>query len=161
MEYITLEESTNLLKLGIKTKDGKDTGEILEFNFKEIELIDKLQKMREETKKNRQWIDNQFVIIEKKQDFTKKGQFMTNNEKMKYDALKTYFNKQKEIYNMFLGERGVEKLLYGKPLEWESLRIIDKIIEEQIIPKVNISMNNILKEIKEKYTVNKKESVLE
>lgn len=159
-QFITLGESTNLLKLKIKTKDGEFTGETLEINLKDIELLDKLQMMKDESKKNYKWFNNQLIIIDKKQDFRKKGQIMSNNEKLKYEALKTYYKKQKNIYDLFLGVGGVDKLLYGRPLEWETLLEIDKIIEEQISPKLDITMDNILKEIKQKYKTNSNESVL-
>ena len=159
-EFITLGETKNLITFKIKTKDGEYTGECLEFRLKDIELIDRMQKMKEESKKNYQWMNNQIVIIDKKQDFRKKGQEMTNNEKLKYEALKTYIYRQKDVYNMFLGERGVEKLLYGRPLEWDTLKEIDKIINNQIIPKLDITMNNIIKEIKETYKPDDNESVL-
>lgn len=152
--FITIGESTNVLRLGIRTKDGKDTGEVLEFNLKDIELLDRLQKMWDEDKKNQNWINNQLKIIEKKQDFKKKGQFMSNNEKMQYEAIKSFYKKQKDIYDMFLGKGGVDKLLYGRPLEWETLMEIEKIISEQISPKLDVTMDSITKEIKNKYKFN-------
>ena len=150
-DFITIGESTNLLKLIIKTKDGKETGGILEFNLKDIGLIDKLQKMYDENRKNHNWINSQLTIISKKQDFKKKGQIMSNNERMQYEAIKTFYERQKEIYDMFLGEGGVDKLLYGRPLELETLIEIEKIISEQISPKLDITMKNITNEIKNKY----------
>lgn len=148
---ITIGESTNVLRLSIFTKDGKDTGEKLIFNLKDIELLDRLQKMWDEQKKNQSWIKNQLTIIEKKQDFKKKGQLMSNNERMQYDAIRTFYKKQKDIYDMFLGKGGVDKLLYGRPLEWETIVEIEKIISEQIAPKIDITMDNITNEIKNKY----------
>lgn len=150
-EFITISDSTNVLRLWIKTKDGKETGEKLEFNLKDIELLDRLEKMNVEQKKNQLWIKNQLAIIEKKQDFKKKGQIMSNNEKMQYEAIKTFYKKQKDIYDMFLGKGGVDKLLYGRPLEWETLIEIEEIINKQISPKLDITMDNITNEIKNKY----------
>lgn len=150
-KFITLSESTNVLKLWIRTKDGKETGEYLEFNLKDIEVLDRYQKMADEDKKNTQWIQNQFVIINKKQDFKKKGKIMSNNEEEKYKAILQYYKKQKEIYDLFLGEGGVDKLLYGRKLELETLKEIEKIIKEQIAPYLDLTMNNITNEIKTKY----------
>lgn len=149
--FITIGESTNVLRLDIRTKDGKDTGEKLEFNLKDIELLDRLQKMWDEHKKNYNWINSQIEIIKKKQDFKKKDQYMSNNERQMYQALKTYYKKQIEIYDMFLGKGGCDKLLYGRPMEWETLVEIETIIKEQIEPKLDITMDNITKEIKNKY----------
>lgn len=150
-KFIELGESTNILRLWIKTKDGKETGEKLEFNLKDIELLGDYQKMADEDNKNKQWIQNQFVIIDKKQDFKKKGKIMSNNEEEKYKAILQYYKKQKEIYDMFLGQGGVDKLLYGRKFEWETLKEIEKIIKEQIAPYLDLTMNNITNEIKTKY----------
>lgn len=160
-KFIQLGESTNTLKLWIKTKDGKETGEFLEFNLKDIELLDRYQKMADEDNKNKQWIKNQFVIINNKQDFKKKGKIMSNNEEQKYKAILQYYKKQKEIYDLFLGEGGVDKLLYGRKFEWETLVEIEKIIKEQIAPNLNITMDNITNEIKNKYGFDNKGDVLE
>ena len=150
-KYIILPESTNVLKLWIKTKDGKETGSYLEFNLKDIELIDTYQKCIDETKKNRAWITNQLAIISKKQDFTKKGEIFSNNEKEQYYAIKKYYQMQKETFDLFLGKGEVDKLLYGRKLEWETSIEIEKLITEQIAPNFDITMDNIVKEIKDKY----------
>lgn len=151
-KYIQLYENKDILKLWIKTKDGKETGDFLEFNLKDIELLDTLQKMNDETNKNAQWLKNQILIIDKKQDFKKKNKIMSNNEEMKYKAIKEYYKKQKDIYNMFLGENGVEKLLYERKLDWDTLEEISKIIQEQITPYLNLTMDSIANKIKEKYS---------
>ena len=39
------------LKLGIRTEDGKDTGEFLEFNLEDIELPLRYQELLEKDKK--------------------------------------------------------------------------------------------------------------
>lgn len=150
-KFIQINENEDVLKLWIKTKDGKETGEYLEFNLEDIELLDTLQKMKDETSKNYQWIKSQFVIIDKKQDFKKKNKIMTNNEEMKYNAIKQYYKKQKDIFNMFLGKNGVEKLLYGRKFDWETLEEVNNIIEKQISPQLNITMDNITNKIKNKY----------
>lgn len=150
-KYIKLNNSDDVLRLYIQTKDGKETGEYLEFDMEDIDLLDNLQKMQNDLVKNYNWLKNQFTIIEKKQDFTKKGNLMSNNKKMKYDALKSFFNKQKEIYNIFLGENGVEKLLYGRKFEWNTMNEINEIIEKQISPYLDITMKSITDKIKNKY----------
>ena len=162
-KYIELSESTNILRLWLRTKDGKETGECLEFNLKDIELLDRLQKVNDDTNKNQQWLNNQFVIIDKKQDFTKKGKILSNNQQAKYDAIKNYLKKQRDIYDLFLGKNGVEKLLNGRKFEWETVIEIENIIKNQIAPQLDVTMDNITKEIKDKYklNINKKGNVLE
>ena len=160
-KYVQLGKSTNVLRLWIKTEDGVKTGDYLEFKMKDIELLDRYQKMQDEFNKNQQWIQNQFVIIDKKQDFTKKGKLMSNNQEMTYNAIREYYKRQKKVFDMFLGDGGVDKLLYGRPFEWETLKEINKLIEEQILPYLDITMDNIKKEIKDKYNVNVQSDVLE
>ena len=85
---------------------------------------------------------------------------MSNNEKAKYQAIKSFFKKQKELYDLLLGEGGTDKLLNGRPLEWESLNEIEEIIDKQISPYITITMSNIQEEIREKYKPNVKGNVL-
>ena len=145
-------EKDNILRLAIETSDGKTTGEYLEFDMEDIELFDRYQKMIDEDKKNKQQLKNKLVIIEKQQDFTRKDKIMSNNSYQKYEALKQFFNREVEIYNMFLGKNGVQKLLNGRAVTWTSLSMIDKIIEEQIIPYIDVDMQTIADKVKEKYS---------
>ena len=59
--------------------------------------------------------------------------------------------KEIAVYNMFLGPRGVEKLLNGRKFTWTTLQEIDEIIEKQISPHLDLSMKNITDKVKEKY----------
>ena len=58
---------------------------------------------------------------------------MSSNQELEFKALESFFKKEEEIYNMFLGENGVKKWLNWKKLGWTSLENIDELIEEQII----------------------------
>lgn len=141
----------NVLKLEIKTIEGKETGEFLEFDLEDIELPLRYQELLEKDKKNKENLRNQFLIIDKRQDVKGKKLF-SRNEEDKIKALNEFFKKEVEIYNMFLGERGVEKLLNGRKLGWTTLDEIDKIIKEQIEPHLNLTMDSITNKIKEKYS---------
>lgn len=158
---IQLNSSDDIIKLEIVTKDGKKTGEYLEFNLEDIELLDRLQRMNKEYKQNYAWINNELTIISKKQDFKKKGELMSNNQMLEYNAIKEFYKKQTTTFNLFLGENGVEKLLYGRKLEWETLEEIRKLINEQIGPQLNISMDAIKNKIKSKYKLGEEIEVLE
>ena len=144
--FIKLNKS-DVLTLGIKTNDGKDTGEFLEFDLEDIEY----QELLEKDKKNKERLRNQILIIDKRQD-VKGKKLMSKNEEDKLKALNDFFNKEVEIYNMFLGENGVQKLLNGRKLRWTSLQEIDDIIEKQILPHLDLSMTKITDKIKEKYS---------
>lgn len=148
--FIQLEKDT-VLRLGIKTEDGKDTGKYLEFDLEDIEMPLKYQDMLERDKKNKENLKNQVLIIDRRQD-VKGKKLLSKNEEDKIKALNEFFKKEIEIYNIFLGENGVQKLLNGRKIGWTTLQEIDNIIEKQISPHLNMTMQNITDKIKEKYT---------
>lgn len=143
----------DVLRLGIKTEDGTPTGEFLEFYLEDIELPLKYQELIEKDKKNKENLKNQLFIIDKRQD-VKGKKLLSKNEEDKIKAINDFFKKEIEIYNMFLGENGVQKLLNGKKFGWTSLSEIDEIIEKQIMPYVNVNMNKIQDKVKSKYNIN-------
>ena len=142
---------SNVLRLEIETDEGIDTGEYLEFNLEDIELPLKYQELVEKDKRAKQDLRNQMLIIDKRQDVSTKNKLLTRNEEDKIKALNEFFNKEVEIYNMFLGKNGVQKLLHGKKLGWTSLQEIDEIIAKQITPHLQFNMDDITKKVKEKY----------
>lgn len=148
-KYIRLNKN-DTLKLGIRTEDGKDTGEFLEFNLEDIELPLRYQELLEKDKKNKEHLRNQMLIIDKRQD-VKGKKLMSKNEEDKIKALNEFFKKEVEVYNMFLGENGVEKLLNGRKLGWTTLQEIDEIIEKQISPHISVSLDKITDKVKQKY----------
>lgn len=153
-------KNENILKLEIVDEKGNSTGEYLEFDLEDIEIPFKYQEIIERLKKSRQNLKNQFVIIEKKQDHKGK-KLMSSNEEEKLKALNNFYKEQVEIYNIFLGENGVQKLLNGRKLRWTTLSEIDELIEKQIAPQLNITMDDITKKIKSKYSNKKEDNVLE
>lgn len=153
-------KNENILKLEIVDEKGNSTGEFLEFDLEDIELPFKYQEILERLKKSRQNLKNQFTIIEKKQDHKGK-KLMSSNEEEKLKALNNFYNEQVEIYNIFLGENGVQKLLNGRKLRWTTLNEIDELIEKQIAPQLNVTMDDITKKIKSKYSNKKEDNVLE
>ena len=150
----------NILRLGIRTIDGEDTGEELVFDLEDIELPLRYQELLEQEKKNRQNLKNQMLIIEKRED-VKGKKLLSKNEEDKIKALTDFFKKESEVLNMFLGDNGVEKLLNGRKLGWTSLQEINEIIEKQIAPHLEVNMQDISKKIKEKYKVSEETEVLE
>ena len=141
----------SVFRLGIQTSDGKDTGEFLEFQLDDIELPLRYQELIEKDKKNKERLRNQMLIIDKRED-VKGKKLLSKNEEDKIKALNEFFIKEVEVYNMFLGARGVEKLLNGRKFTWTTLQEIDEIIEKQIAPHLDMNMENITKKVKEKYS---------
>ena len=157
--YIQLEDNSDVLRLGIKDSKGNDTGEYLEFDLEDIELPLRYQEIIERDKKNRMELQNQLIIIEKKQDHKGKKLFSANEE-AKIKAFRDFYRKEEEVYNMFLGKDGVKKLLNGRSLNWGALDAIDSIIEKQIMPHIKINAETIKEKIKNKYG-NKVSDVIE
>ena len=149
-DYIQLQKE-DVLRLGIVDSEGNDTGEHLEFNLSDIELPLRYQELIEKDKKNKEYLRNQMLIIDKRQD-VKGKKLLTKNEEDKIKALNDFFIKEIEVYNMFLGARGVEKLLNGRKFTWTTLQEIDEIIEKQIAPHLDVNMKTITDKVKEKYS---------
>lgn len=162
MENFIQLDKDDVLRLEIRTDDGKSTGEFLEFDLEDIELPLKYQEMSEMEKRNQQNLRNQFLIIDKRQD-VKGKKLLSKNEEDKIKALNDFFKKEEEIYDMFLGKDGVKKLLNGRKMGWTSLKNIDEIIKKQIMPHFDLSMETITNKVKEKYnqSKNKDKEVLE
>ena len=150
--YIQLNKE-EILKLEIRENDGTPTGEFLEFDLEDIELPLKFQELIEKDKKNKENLRNQLLIISKRQD-VKGKKLLSKNEEDKIKAIKEFFEKEIEVYDMFLGKDGVKKLLNGRKIGWRTLNEIDEIIDKQIRPYFNVSMEKTIDKIKEKYGKN-------
>lgn len=150
MDNIIKLNKDSVFRLGIQTSDGKDTGEYLEFQLDDIELPLRYQELIEKDKKNKEQLRNKMLIIDRRED-VKGKKLLSKNEEDKIRALNEFFVKEVEVYNMFLGPRGVEKLLNGRKFTWTTLDEIDEIIEKQIAPHLDVNMKNITDKVKEKY----------
>ncbi len=156
--YIQLEDNKDILRFRIRGANGKETGEYLEFNLADIELPLRYQKLIDEDRKARGYLQNQFNIIDRKQDHKGK-KLMSSNEEEKIKALINFYKKEEEIYNMFLGENGVKKLLNGQALSWTSLGQIDDLIEKYIVPKLETNATDIKARIMEKYSKKQSDTI--
>ena len=152
-------ENNDILKLEIRTADNKPTGEYLEFDLGDIELPLRYQELMEKDEKNKKQLFNQLHIIDKRED-VKGKKLLSKNQEDKIRAVNDFIKKEIEVYNMFLGEIGVQKLLNGQKVTWTSLNVIDDIIAKQIAPKLDIQMDSIADKIKKKYNSVKNEEVL-
>lgn len=152
----------DIVKFNILDEDGIDTGEQLVFDMGDVDLPIRLQELVEQDKLNRANLKNKFLVIEKKQDHKGK-KLLSSNEEERIKAIKDFLEEEIKVYNMFLGENGVQKLLYGRKLSWDTLTEIDEIISSVILPKLDISTDNMIKRVKEKYSsaIAKEENVIE
>ena len=148
---IKLNKAKDILRLKIKDEKGNDTGNFLEFNLGDLDYLLILQDMMEADKKNREYLKNQYTIIDKKEDHKGKKLFSANEE-AKIKVTNEFYKKEAEIYDMFLGKDGVKKLLNGRKLTPATLDEIDEIIEKAILPKLQIKAEDIKKDIMAKYS---------
>lgn len=148
--YIQLNDD-DILRLEIKTPDGKPTGEMLEFDLQDIELPLKYQEIVDMNKKNKQNYANQIKMIKGRKDLKGK-KLMSKNQEDLIKATSEFFKKEAEAYDIFLGKGGVNKLLHGRPLGWTSLEEIEEIVDKQIMPYLDLSMENIENKIIKKYS---------
>ena len=158
MENFIQLKKDNILRIGIKTAEGKDTGEHLEFDLEDLELPLRLNQSGVEHKKNLQQLKMQVQIIEKKQD--KKGkQMLSWKEEEKIKAYRDFYKKEMEALDLFLGEGGTLKLLNGRKPYYSMYEDIGEIIEP-IMPLIEKRTQDITNTIKQKYE-NKKSDVIE
>lgn len=157
MESIKLKKS-NILRIGIQTEDGVDTGNYLEFDLEDIELPIKLQQCLEEHKKNEQFIKSQFIIINKRQD--KKGKKLYSaNEEAKIKAMQEFYKREMSCLDLFLGQGGTEKILNGRNPYYTMFDDINEYLEP-ILPLLTEKAVSIEERIKQKYS-NKENDVME
>ena len=141
---------SNVLRLRITDDTGKPTGNYLEFDFEDMELLLRYQELQEKDRKNRDWLKKEIIIINKREDIKGK-KFLSKNEEDIIKARNKFFIEEAKVYNMFLGENGVEKLLNGRKFGFRTLEKIDEIIKEQILPFIEKKTDEMEKEIMNKY----------
>jgi hypothetical protein len=160
-KYIQLPESKTI-KIGIKNSDGsikkdKDGKEIyLEFDMEDIELPLKYQKCEFLVRKAQQDLKFDYLIIDKHQDI--KGKFLlSKNQEDKIKATQKFYKTMEEAMDMFIGQGGVQKIFGNR----RYLRMFDDLGDmlEPILPLLKNNVDNIDKEIKEKYKTTDKETL--
>jgi hypothetical protein len=146
-------------KYEIIDADGVSTGEYIEFDFEMIEYPLLLQKANDMHYKNKEWIRNQFVAIDRQKDYTKKGKFLSNNEELKIKAVSEYCDKEEKVIDLIFGVGTTKKMLNGRKKYYE---MYDDIMEslDKIMPSVNNYVDGITEDIKKKYSSKKNVGVL-
>ena len=149
----------NILRIGIKDSNGVDTGEHLEFDLEDIELPLRLNQCDVQHKKNLEFVKNQFIIIDKKED--KKGKFLLSwKEEEKLKVLQEFYKREMEALDLFLGKDGTKKLLNGRNPYYSMYEDINEILEP-VLPKLKLRIDNIIGKVKEKYNDKKETDVLQ
>lgn len=147
--FIQLKKDS-ILRIGIKDSDGNDTGEHLEFDMEDINLALKLNECDEKHRKNLEFLRNQFIIIDKKED--KKGKkILSWKEEEKLKVLQEFYKREMEALDLFLGENGTKKLLNGRNPYYSMYEDINDMLKP-ILPKLKLRADDIAKKIKDKYS---------
>lgn len=157
-DFIQLKKD-NILRIGIKDSNNVDTGEHLEFDMESIDLPLKLNECEAKHRKNLEYLRNQFLIIDKKED--KKGEFILSwKEEEKLKVLQLFYEKEMEALDLFLGQDGTKKLLNGRNPYYSMYEDINEMLEP-ILPKLKLNADSIAFKIKQKYSDKKESNVLE
>lgn len=155
--FIQLKQD-NILRIGIKDANGEYTGKHLEFDLEDIELPLKINEAEAKHRKNLEFVRNQFLIIDKKED--KKGKFLLSwKEEEKIKVLNDFYKKETEALELFLGEGAIGKILNGRKPYFSMYEDINEMLEP-ILPKIEIRAENIINKIKNKYKESDETDVL-
>ena len=158
MENFIQLKKDNILRIGIKTADGKDTGEHLEFDMEDVELQLRLNECEAQHRKNINDLKMKTLLIDKKED--KKGKkILSWKEEEKIKLFKEFYEKEMESLDLFLGKGGTAKLLNGRKPYYSMYEDISEMLKP-ILPLLQKSTDDIINKVKEKYS-NVKEDVLE
>lgn len=149
VNFIQIKKS-NIVKIGIKDENGVDTGEHLEFDLEDINLPLRLNECDEKHRKNLEFLRDQFIIIDKKED--KKGKkILSWKEEEKLKVLQEFYKREMGALDLFLGENGTKKLLNGRKPYYSMYEDINDMLEP-ILPKLKLRADDIANRIKEKYS---------
>ena len=147
-DFIQLKKD-NILRIGIKDVNGNETGESLQFDLEDIELPLRLNECEAKHRKNVEFLRNQFLIIDKKED--KKGKFILSwKEEEKLKVLQDFYKREMEALDLFLGKNGCKKLLNGRNPYYAMYEDFTELLQP-ILPKIKMTADDIAKKIKEKY----------
>lgn len=156
--YIQLKKD-NILRIGIKDSDGNPTGEHLEFDLDDIETPVKYNDAIFRHNKNIEYLQTQFVLIDKKQDKKGKG-LLSSNDRERLAVTKEFYKREIEALDLFLGENGTKKLLNGRSPYYEMFDEFSEILEP-IMPLLDTKVEDIKNKIKSKYSNKEEENTLE
>lgn len=150
MDYIQLKPSS-VKKFGIKTADGVDTGEYIEIDPEDLELPQKADICNKKHENNLRELNNQRIIISKKEDHKAKGELYSDNEKALMKAVQEFYKKEEEALDEFIGKGGTKKLLAGRKPYVSMFEDINEYMAE-VAPILKESQDKLIERIKTKYS---------
>lgn len=161
--FIQLKERDSILKVRIKDNQGNDTGKYLKFDLEQINYPLKINECIEMHKKNLEWIKDQLVILDKKED--KKGKKLLSYKQE--EGIKLYlkfYEKEMEALDLFLG-KGATQMLLDVNGDEPYYSMFDDIVEliRPIMPKLEDNAKYIKhkqEDIMKKYSKTEESNVL-
>ena len=161
--FIQLKERDSVFKVKIKDSEGNDTGKYLKFDLEQVNYPLKINECVEMHKRNIEWIKDQMIILEKKED--KKGKKLLSYKQE--EGIKLYvkfYEKEMEALDLFLGKGATQMLLDANGDE-PYYSMFDDIVAllEPIMPKLQNNAEYIKKkqeEIMKKYSKTEESNVL-
>ena len=160
MEYVKL-NSSNILEIGILDRNNKPTGEVLTFDIEDIETAEKYNECAEKHYDNVQRFKFDIAVIEKKQDVTKKGSLMSENEKAKMKRIREFYKDEMDALDLFLGENGTLKLLAGRKPYISMYDDITEALEKDVLPHLKTNYESLVDKIKSKYNVESAANIID
>ena len=158
-DFIQLPKN-NVVRYGIKDENGNVIDCVLEFDVEDIEMPLKVSKAEFQHKKNLQWLRNQFLIIDKK-DNGKNDGLISWKQRQQLEAFSEFYKKEIEIIDLIIGEGNTKKILnamHRKPY-YSMFEDINDLLEP-ILPKLQTTTDDIIKKIEDKYKI-KEDNVIE
>ena len=144
-----MENKLRIEKRDIYTIEVNDNGDTIEFDLADIELPFKCERALDKINKLKKDFNIKIKIINKKQDFTKKGEYMSNNEKELLNAQKQMFKDMRIAMDEFLGQGACQKIFGDR----NYLEMYDDLMKElnPHLDKMEFNLKGIKKRIIDKY----------
>ena len=127
-----------------------DNGDTIAFDVTDIELPFKLERAYKMATDAQNWLKGQQVIIAKKQDTAKKGDFMTTKERATLEAFRECFKRMRAAIDEFAGAGASDKI-FG---DTNYLEMFNDFMEEMQphLDKMELKNFDVKKKIEEKYS---------
>lgn len=158
MEYIQLKQN-GVKRFGIRTADGKDTGKYIEIDIEDLEFPERAEKCTKKHLQNITELNNQKIIINKRQDHKNKGELYSDNEKALIKAIQEFYRKEEEALDEFIGEGATRIFLNGRKPYISMFEDINEYMK-QIVPTLQKSQNDLIERIKNKYSKEEENNIL-
>ena len=158
MEYIQLKQN-GVKRFGIRTADGEDTGKYIEIDIEDLEFPERAEKCTKKHLQNITELNNQKIIINKRQDHKDKGELYSDNEKALIKAIQEFYRKEEEALDEFIGEGATRTLLNGRKPYISMFEDINEYMQ-QIVPTLQKSQNDLIERIKNKYSKEEENNIL-